>query len=233
MNWDYEIVSEQVVLDLSYRTVKDILEKDVKVNGFRNAMIKASKNMDVAVNHLRECNASNYLDKCDEAYRIILSTYSAMSHVVLKYAHSEIRNDREDKTMENVTFDYKFYSIPKRFFKEDMFRDMTNAAKVLYGILLDRKCLSDSNGDAWRDEYGITYIIFTIEEIMNLMNLGNKKVNKMLKELEEHGLIYRRHQGLGRPNKIYVYDLLKADNSNWLPKQIIFGKGSSNEKEVL
>ena len=43
--------------------------------------------------------------------------------------------------MENVTFDYKFYRIPKRFFKEDMFRDMTNAAKVLYGILLDRKCL--------------------------------------------------------------------------------------------
>ena len=86
---------------------------------------------------------------------------------------------------------------------------------------------------AWRDEYGITYIIFTIEEIMNLMNLGNKKVNKMVKELEEHGLIYRRHQGLGRPNKIYVYDLLKTDNSNWLPKQIIFGKGSSNEKEVL
>ena len=64
--------------------------------------------------------------------------------------------------MENVTFDYKFYRIPKRFFKEDMFRDMTNAAKVLYGILLDRKCLSDSNGDAWRDEYGITYIIFTM-----------------------------------------------------------------------
>ena len=90
--------------------------------------------------------------------------------------------------MENVTFDYKFYRIPKRFFKEDTFRDMTNVAKVLYGILLDCKCLSDSNGDAWRDEYGITYIIFTIEEIMNLMNLGNKKVNKMLKELEEHGL---------------------------------------------
>ena len=83
---------------------------------------------------------------------------------------------------------------------------MTNAAKVLYGILLDRKCLSDSNEDAWRDEYGITYIIFTIEEIMNLMNLGNKKVNKMLIELEQHGLIYRRHQGLGKPNKMYYED---------------------------
>ena len=39
---------------------------------------------------------------------------------------------------------------------------MTNAAKVLYGILLDRKGMSDSNGGEWRDEYGITYIIFTI-----------------------------------------------------------------------
>ena len=55
----------------------------------------------------------------------------------------------------------------------------------------------------------------------------------MLIELEQHGLIDRRHQGLGRPNKIYVYDLLKADNSNWLPKQIMFGKGRINEKEVL
>lgn len=108
---------------------------------------------------------------------------------------------------------------------------MTNAAKVLYGILLDRKCLSDSNGDAWRDEYGITYIIFTIEEIMNLMNLGNKKVNKMLKELEEHGLIYRRHQGLGRPNKIYVYDLLKADNSNWFQNKLCSERGAAMRKK--
>ena len=42
MNWDYEIVSEQVVLDLSYRTVKDILEKDIEKNGFGNAMIRAA-----------------------------------------------------------------------------------------------------------------------------------------------------------------------------------------------
>ena len=44
-------------------------------------------------------------------------------------------------------------------------------------------------------------------------------------------MIYRRHQGLGKPNKIYVYDLLKADNSNWLPKQIMFGKGAAMRKK--
>ena len=69
-------------------------------------------------------------------------------------------------------------------------------------ILLDRRCLLECNGDAWRDEYGAIFIIFTIKEMMKLLHLGNKKINKMLKELEVHNLIYRSHQGLGKPKKI-------------------------------
>ena len=135
--------------------------------------------------------------------------------------------------MENTKYDDKFYKLPKRLFKEDQFRSMTNEAKALYMILLDRCCLSECNGDAWRDEYGAIFIIFTIKEMMKLLHLGNKKINKMLKELEVHNLIYRSHQGLGKPNKIYVYDLLKADNDNWLPKQFKHRKGRTNEKEIL
>ena len=56
--------------------------------------------------------------------------------------------------MENTKYDDKFYRLPKRLFKEDQFRSMTNEAKTLYMILLDRRCLSECNGDAWRDEYG-------------------------------------------------------------------------------
>ena len=56
--------------------------------------------------------------------------------------------------------------------------------------------------------------------------------NKMLRELEAHNLIYQSHQGLGKPNKIYVYDLLKADNSNWLPKQFKNRKGQTAFEEV-
>ena len=55
----------------------------------------------------------------------------------------------------------------------------------------------------------------------------------MLKELEVHNLIYRSHQGLGKPNKIYVYDLLKADNDNWLPKQFKHRKGRTGEWRKL
>ena len=101
-------------------------------------------------------------------------------------------------------------------------------------------CISTNsacNGNVYSDGNSLTafyiFIIFTIKEMMKLLHLGNKKINKMLKELEVHNLIYRSHQGLGKPNKIYVYDLLKADNDNWLPKQFKHRKGRTNEKEIL
>ena len=46
-----------------------------------------------------------------------------------------------------------------------MFRDMTDTAKVLYGILLDPKVLQTQWGDAWRDEYGITYLILQSKKL--------------------------------------------------------------------
>ena len=68
---------------------------------------------------------------------------------------------------------------------------MTNEAKALYMILLDRRCLSECNGDAWRDEYGATFIIFTIKEMMKLLHLGNKKINKNYDDAKENAAFER------------------------------------------
>ncbi len=51
-----------------------------------------------------------------------------------------------------------------------------------------------------------------------------------------HTVIYPTPQvctELGKPNRIYVYDLLKADNDNWLPKQFKHRKGGQMKKEIL
>lgn len=37
----------------------------------------------------------------------------------------------------------------------ERFQNLTGAAKLLYMILLDRRCLSELNGDAWRDDIHI------------------------------------------------------------------------------
>ena len=93
--------------------------------------------------------------------------------------------------MENTKYDDKFYRLPKRLFKEDQFRSMTNEAKTLYMILLDRRCLSECNGDAWRDEYGAIFIIFAIKEMMKLLHLGNKKINKNYDDAKENAAFER------------------------------------------
>lgn len=107
---------------------------------------------------------------------------------------------------------FSFYRVPKVLFTRDQFKYLSAEAKILYGLLLDRMDLSAKNG--WLDEKGRVYIIFTIEEIMEKMNCGNKKASQLLKELEEKGhLIVKQRQGLGKPNLIYVLNFIGVDNS--------------------
>lgn len=64
---------------------------------------------------------------------------------------------------------------------------------------------------------------------MGLLHLGNKKIHGLLKELESYGFVFRRHQGLGKPNKIYVNDLLSSRDSKWVPAAFLMGGVCDNE----
>lgn len=104
---------------------------------------------------------------------------------------------------------YAFYRIPKLLFTADVFTTLTPEAKILYGILLDRVTISLKNG--WIDAAHRVFIIFTLEEIMEYLNCGNKKAVKLLNELEtKAGLIERKRQGLGRPSLIYVKNFVRT-----------------------
>ena len=74
---------------------------------------------------------------------------------------------------------YTFYRIPKVLFTAECFRSLSCEAKVLYGLLLDRMGLSIKN--RWFDEEDRVYIIFTVEELAELLNCGTKKVVRLLK----------------------------------------------------
>ena len=77
---------------------------------------------------------------------------------------------------------YTFYRIPKVLFTAECFRSLSCEAKVLYGLLLDRMGLSIKN--RWFDEEDRVYIIFTVEELAELLNCGTQKVVRLLKELD-------------------------------------------------
>ena len=107
---------------------------------------------------------------------------------------------------------FSFYRIPKVLFTDDRFRSISAEAKVLYGILLDRMCLSQKNG--WFDDDGRVYIIFTLDEIMSSIGCAVQKAAKLLNELDnKSGLIERKRQGLGKPNVIYVKNFISGAQS--------------------
>ena len=104
---------------------------------------------------------------------------------------------------------YTFYRIPKVLFTAECFKSLSCEAKVLYGLLLDRMSLSIKN--RWFDEEDRVYIIFTVEEIAELMNCGTQKAVRLLKELDADkgiGLIEKKRLGLGKPNVIYVKNFI-------------------------
>ena len=101
---------------------------------------------------------------------------------------------------------YTFYRVPKILFTAEAFEHLSTDAKLLYGILMDRMQLSARNG--WIDEDGKVFIYYQRQRIMDALTCGNKKAGQLLAELDDRhgiGLISRIHQGLGKPDKIYVH----------------------------
>ena len=97
---------------------------------------------------------------------------------------------------------FSFIRIPKIMLIDKVFQTLSMAAKVLYGVLLDRMSLSMKNG--WLDEENRVYIIYQIGEIQEDLGFTKKKAMDLLAELEEFGLLEKKRRGHGLPNILYV-----------------------------
>ena len=110
---------------------------------------------------------------------------------------------------------FSFFKIPKLLITHELFRNLSNDAKILYGLLLDRMSLSQKN--KWYDEENRAYIVCSIEEITELLNCSRNKAIKSLQELDTEkgiGLIEKRRMGQGNNTIIYVKNFLLAQEKN-------------------
>jgi len=114
---------------------------------------------------------------------------------------------------------FSFFRVPRILFTAPEFKGLSNDAKLLYGLMLDRMSLSAANG--WFDSKGRVYIYFTMNEVQEVLNCGHDKAIRLLAELDTKkgiGLIERVKQGQGRPTIIYVKQFADAKLPD-LPKQ--------------
>ena len=115
---------------------------------------------------------------------------------------------------------FSFFRIPKLLFTNPIFAKLSSDAKVLYGILLDRMNLSMKNN--WIDEENNVYIIFTIEEIAEIMCCATQKATKILQELDDKkgiGLVEKKRLGLGKPNILYVKNFILQEEKEKIDAQ--------------
>ena len=104
-----------------------------------------------------------------------------------------------------------FYCMPKILFVDDTFRLISTDCKVLYSLMLDRSGLSVRNG--WTDDNARVYIYFTLEDAMKFLRVGHTKAGELYKELENHGMIERKKQGLRKPDRIYVKNFVTYEET--------------------
>ena len=112
----------------------------------------------------------------------------------------------------------RYAQLPRFLFERDDFRPLTNEAKVLYAMLLQRAELSRING--WCDDQLQVYLYYTIEEATALLHCSRQKAVNTLRELERYHLLDIRRQGCGKPNRIYlklpeeVFESIRGESGN-------------------
>ena len=121
--------------------------------------------------------------------------------------YNSIPSDRFYTLKEEVTL--RFYQTPKALFRNPKYKELSLGPKLMYSILRGRLDISIKNN--WRDEKGYIYLIFSVEELADLLEIDRTAVMRYKKKLVEYNLIIDKRLGQGNPNRIYV---LKPELSN-------------------
>ncbi len=107
---------------------------------------------------------------------------------------------------------FTFYRLPKVLITDSRFNGVSNNAKLLYGLMLDRMSLSRKRG--WLDDENRVYIKYSVVNIAEDLNIVKNTGAALLKELQDVGLIDMIQQN-GKANIIYVKNFVseaKADS---------------------
>lgn len=115
----------------------------------------------------------------------------------------------------NKNIEKLYVEIPKALIYEPKYRKqennkgLSNEAKLLYGVLLDKTYLSifkarEDGNTKFIDENGDAFIYFDNASIEYVLQVSNKKAIQIKKELVAFNLLEEVQQGLGKANRLYL-----------------------------
>ncbi len=96
----------------------------------------------------------------------------------------------------------EFYKIPKDLLVLKKYANLSNEARMLYGILKDRLDLSIRNN--WIDDNGYVYFNYSRQAIADLLMVSLNTAKSRFKELKNVGLLIEKTSEKGQSLRLYL-----------------------------
>ena len=135
--------------------------------------------------------------------------------------------------------------VPKMLFQMGKFKNLSNTAKILYSLFLDRLKFAVQNG--WVDGEGDLFVIYPKSEMKKDLNTTRYGVDQAVQELVQVGNLVRIIPNNGKSNHFYINDIYENEmeeesmmtldtimaNMTLLEREIIMDKMVKASRDIL
>ena len=123
--------------------------------------------------------------------------------------------------------------VPKMLFQMDKYKNLSNTAKILYSLFLDRLKFAVQNG--WVDGEGDLFVIYPKSEMKKDLNTTRYGVDQAVQELVKIGKLVRIVQNDGKANHFYINDIYEneMEEESMMTLDRIMANMQMEEREII
>ena len=123
--------------------------------------------------------------------------------------------------------------VPKVLFQMEKYKNLSNTAKILYSLFLDRLKFAVQNG--WVDHNGDLFVIYPKSEMKKDLNTTRYGVDQAVQELVKIGKLVRIVQNNGKANHFYINDIYEneMEEESMMTLDRIMANMPMEEREII
>ena len=123
--------------------------------------------------------------------------------------------------------------VPKVLFQMEKYKNLSNTAKILYSLFLDRLKFAVQNG--WVDHNGNLFVIYPKSEIKKDLNTTRYGVDQAVQELVQVGKLMRIIPNNGKANHFYINGIYEneMEEESMMTLDTIMANMPLAEREII
>ena len=122
---------------------------------------------------------------------------------------------------------------PKVLFQMEKYKNLSNTAKILYSLFLDRLKFAVQNG--WVDHNGDLFVVYPKSEMKKNLNMTRYGVDQAVQELVQVGKLVRIIPNNGKANHFYINDIYEneMEEESMMTLDRIMANMPLEEREII